>query len=125
MSSYADEDIGLTARAYLDQAKRHRPLSPPLVRATTFEAASAEQHRRLWVDGDAAFYQRFGHPTGAFVAERIARLERGEAALLFSAGWRRWSSSPSTWTSIPARRLPLRSCDSRLGSSRPRSSSRT
>jgi methionine-gamma-lyase len=86
MRSYADDDISLTARTYTDHAKRHRPLSPPIVRATTFEAESAEHHRRLWVGQDPEFYQRFGHPTGAFVAERIARLERGEAALLFSAG---------------------------------------
>lgn len=79
-------DTWLTARTYADGDRASRPLAPVLQRATTFQAASAEMHRELYARQDVNFYQRFGHPGPAFVADRLAQLERGEAALLFASG---------------------------------------
>jgi len=66
--------------------RANRPLSPPVHRSTTFEAASAEEHARLFHGGAPTFYQRFGNPTTAAAAGKIAELESAESALVFSSG---------------------------------------
>ncbi len=81
-----ERDMTDAIRVETDPAHRSGPLSPPIVRATTFRAPTAAAHRELYVSGDPAFYQRFGHPTTAALASQLARIEGAEAALVFSAG---------------------------------------
>src|SRR5258706_9908221 len=76
----------LAARTYLDGARRHRPLSLPLLQATTFQVESAGAHRDLYEQAADGAYQRFGHPTVSAAAEQIAGLEGADRALLFSSG---------------------------------------
>ncbi len=73
-------------QTYGDGARRNRPHSVPIDRTTTFEAESADQHRRLFLGGAETFYQRFGHPTAAAAAAKVAELEGAEAGLVFSSG---------------------------------------
>jgi cystathionine beta-lyase/cystathionine gamma-synthase len=40
----------------------------------------------LFLNGAATFYQRFGHPTAAAAAAKVAELEGAEAGLVFSSG---------------------------------------
>jgi cystathionine beta-lyase/cystathionine gamma-synthase len=74
------------ARTYGDDRRAHRPLSVPVTRATTYQAESAEHHRRLFLAHDPAFYQRFANPTSEAAAAKIAELEGAEAALVFGSG---------------------------------------
>ena len=83
--SWPDIDT-LAARPYTDGRRENRPLSLPIVRATTFEARSAEQHRRLFIDGDTTFYQRFANPTSAAAGAKVAELEGAEAGIVFGSG---------------------------------------
>jgi len=61
-------------------------ISLPIVRSTTFVAPSADAHRERFRAHDGRFYQRFFHPTLDAAAQAVARLEGGEAGLVFSSG---------------------------------------
>lgn len=61
------------------------PLSPPLIRSSTFEYPDRESHNHA-TDGSDRFYARNGHEIGRLVEARLAELEQAEGALLFSSG---------------------------------------
>lgn len=75
-----------TVQTHADGLHRNRPHVVPIDRSVTFEAASADEHRRLFRTGAEAFYQRFGHPTLAAAGRKIAQLEGAEDGLVFSSG---------------------------------------
>ncbi len=63
------------------------PMSTPIVHSATFRFPDLEALNEAQAAGPAgAFYQRYGHPTLRACEERLAALERAEAALLFSSG---------------------------------------
>ena len=74
------------AHTYLDGKRESRPLSPPIVRATTFQAKTSESHGRLLRDGADTPYARMGNPTLTLAAEKVADLENAERAILFGSG---------------------------------------
>lgn len=76
----------LAVRSFDDGERGNRPLSPPVIRATTYEAPTAAEHARLFETGATTFYQRFGNPNAAAAAARVAELEGAEAALVFGSG---------------------------------------
>jgi methionine-gamma-lyase len=76
----------VAARTYLDGERKNRPLGSSIVRGTIYTAPSAEEHARLYQEGATTFYQRFGHPSEEELAEKVAALERAEAALVFGSG---------------------------------------
>jgi len=69
-----------------DGVHRNRSHTVPIDRSVTFEAASVDEHRRLYQTRSAKFYQRFGHPTTAAAARKVAQLEGAEAGLVFGSG---------------------------------------
>jgi len=83
----------LAVRTYLDGEKQNRPLSSSIVRGTAYTAPSVEEHARLYHEGASTFYQRFGHPSEAALAEKVAALEGAESALVFASGMAAISTS--------------------------------
>ncbi len=69
------------------QPKRGEPRQPPIVQATTFRYETTAQMADLF-DLKAAgyFYTRLSNPTNDAVAQKIAQLEGGVAAILTSSG---------------------------------------
>jgi cystathionine beta-lyase/cystathionine gamma-synthase len=63
-----------------------RPLSEPIVLATTYAAGTAANHKELYQNGSTTFYRRFGNPTAAAAARVIADLEGAEDAIVFGSG---------------------------------------
>lgn len=63
-----------------------RPLASPIYRSTTFAYPSSAALGAAFKAGSDRVYTRFGHPNATLAAERIAELERAEAALVFSSG---------------------------------------
>jgi methionine-gamma-lyase len=62
-------------------------LVPPLYQTSTFAFANAEQGERRFAGLEEGFvYSRLGNPTVRILEERLAVLEKGEAALAFSSG---------------------------------------
>lgn len=62
-------------------------LVPPLYQSSTFTFTSAEQgERRFAGQEDGFIYSRLGNPTVQILENRIACLEKGEAALAFASG---------------------------------------
>jgi methionine-gamma-lyase len=62
-------------------------LVPPLYQSSTFTFTSAEQGEKRFSGIEEGFiYSRLGNPTVQILEERVARLEKGEAALAFSSG---------------------------------------
>lgn len=62
-------------------------LVPPLYQTSTFTFANAEQGERRFAGLEDGFvYSRLGNPTVKILEERMAVLEKGEAALAFSSG---------------------------------------
>ncbi|MCL6570187.1 MAG: methionine gamma-lyase [Bacillus sp. (in: Bacteria)] len=62
-------------------------LVPPLYQTSTFTFTSAEQGERRFAGEEEGFiYSRLGNPTVKILEDRIATLEKGEAALAFSSG---------------------------------------
>ncbi|MCZ6726693.1 MAG: aminotransferase class I/II-fold pyridoxal phosphate-dependent enzyme [Acidobacteria bacterium] len=76
----------LAARSHTDGRRVTRPLGTPIQQTTTFQVATSEEQGRMLRARDEGIYPRFGHPTPAAVAEKVAQLEGAEAALLFSSG---------------------------------------
>lgn len=64
----------------------NHPLSPPIVRATTWAAADPERHAALFLERRPTFYQRFGSPAEARLEGFLAELEGGEEAVVFASG---------------------------------------
>ncbi|HEX6049068.1 MAG TPA: PLP-dependent transferase [Gemmatimonadaceae bacterium] len=64
----------------------NRPLSEPIVLATTYAAGTAANHKELYQNGSTTFYRRFGNPTAAAAARVIADLEGAEDAIVFGSG---------------------------------------
>jgi len=73
-------------QTYHDGKKENRPLSTPIQRATTFQAASSESHGILFRDRTDTLYTRFGNPTLSAAEEKMALLEKAESALVFGSG---------------------------------------
>ncbi|MCQ6276136.1 methionine gamma-lyase [Bacillus sp. V3B] len=62
-------------------------LVPPIYQTSTFTFESAEQGENRFSGMEEGFvYSRLGNPTVKVLEERIATLEKGEAALAFSSG---------------------------------------
>ena len=62
-------------------------LVPPLYQTSTFTFSSAEQGERRFAGQEEGFiYSRLGNPTVKILEDRMAKLEKGEAALAFSSG---------------------------------------
>ncbi|MFJ5715916.1 methionine gamma-lyase [Neobacillus sp. NPDC093127] len=62
-------------------------LVPPLYQTSTFTFANAEQGERRFAGKEEGFiYSRLGNPTVKILEDKIAVLEKGEAALAFSSG---------------------------------------
>ncbi len=62
-------------------------LVPPLFQTSTYTFSSAEQGERRFAGlEDGYVYSRLGNPTVKILEERIAALEKGEAALAFGSG---------------------------------------
>ncbi len=74
------------AQTWDDALHRNRSHSIPIDRSVTYESASADEHRRLWQSRETTFYQRFGHPTTAAAADKVAQLEGADAGLVFGSG---------------------------------------
>lgn len=69
-------------------SKEHQDsLVPPLYQSSTFTFSSAEQGEKRFAGLEAGYvYSRLGNPTVKILEDRMAALEKGEAALAFSSG---------------------------------------
>lgn len=76
----------IAAKTYSDDKKVNRPLSVPIVAATTYQVESSERHGELYKEIANTFYGRFGNPTQTAVAKKVAKIEGAEEALVFSSG---------------------------------------
>ena len=74
------------AQTYHDGQRANRPLSIPIVQATTHQVESGEQLGQLFTAGADTFYTRFGNPTVTATARKAALLEGAQEALVFSSG---------------------------------------
>lgn len=62
-------------------------LTPPIYQSSAFSFTSAEQGEKRFAGIEDGFiYSRLGNPTVKVLEERMAALEKGEAALAFSSG---------------------------------------
>ncbi|MDZ5472534.1 methionine gamma-lyase [Bacillus sp. 31A1R] len=62
-------------------------LNPPLFQTSTFTFENAKQgERRFAGEEEGYIYSRLGNPTVTMLEERMAALEKGEAALAFGSG---------------------------------------
>jgi cystathionine gamma-synthase len=74
------------------RVKPHHALTTPIVQTSTFTFANTNDlvdfmEARMWGDEtDRTEYGRYGNPTVAAVERKLANLDTGEAALLFSSG---------------------------------------
>lgn len=67
--------------------KKGEPRSLPIYQSTTFKYDNSEQMARLFdLEEDGYFYTRLQNPTNDSVAEKLAALEGGVAAMLTSSG---------------------------------------
>ncbi|MCP4660449.1 MAG: aminotransferase class I/II-fold pyridoxal phosphate-dependent enzyme [bacterium] len=76
----------IAVATYHDGKQATRPLTTPVFQTTTFQVESSEAHGRMFRAREDRIYSRFGHPTLTAVAEKVARLEGAEGALVFSSG---------------------------------------
>ncbi len=66
---------------------RNAPVSPPIVRTSTFVFANTRELKRYAQGKSKAYmYTRYGNPTLAVAEAKLAALEGGEAALVLSSG---------------------------------------
>ena len=63
-----------------------RPLSPPIVTASTFAFESQAEVEEYYELGRGFLYSRYENPTVASAERFLAQLEEGEAAALFASG---------------------------------------
>ena len=85
------QDMGFNTQAvktHMDGLRQHRPLGVPITQNTNFQFASSQALGEAFHDPHqaAAVYTRFGHPTLAAAEAKLARLEGGEAAVVFDSG---------------------------------------
>lgn len=65
----------------------HGSLNPPIFHSSTFTFSGAEQGEKRFAGEEEGFiYSRLGNPTVRVLEERMAALEKGEAALAFGSG---------------------------------------
>ncbi|WP_368985795.1 methionine gamma-lyase [Caldifermentibacillus hisashii] len=65
----------------------HDSLNPPIFHSSTFTFSGAEQGEKRFAGEEEGFiYSRLGNPTVRVLEERMAALEKGEAALAFGSG---------------------------------------
>ncbi|AWI13661.1 methionine gamma-lyase [Caldibacillus thermoamylovorans] len=65
----------------------HSSLNPPIFHSSTFTFSGAEQGEKRFTGEEEGFiYSRLGNPTVRVLEERMAALEKGEAALAFGSG---------------------------------------
>lgn len=70
-----------------DSKKYDGSLAPPIFQTSTFTFENAEQGERRFSGQEKGFiYSRLGNPTVKMLEERMAVLEKGEAALAFGSG---------------------------------------
>lgn len=91
----SDSEIGASTRAVHGGARRQRAynsLTMPVVQTATYTFRDTQDvidfmERKTWGDGDdREEYGRYGNPTLAEVERRLAALDGGEDAVLFSSG---------------------------------------
>ena len=69
------------------QPKNGEPVEPPIVQSTTFKYDDSEEMGMLFdLKKEGYFYTRLQNPTNDAVANKIAALEGGVAAVLTSSG---------------------------------------
>ncbi|MEP7343510.1 MAG: aminotransferase class I/II-fold pyridoxal phosphate-dependent enzyme [Acidobacteriota bacterium] len=69
------------------ELNRTSAISPPIWQTTTFSAESAEEFAEIAIaTKPQEFYTRYGNPNHAMVETTMAKLEGGEAALVFGSG---------------------------------------
>jgi methionine-gamma-lyase len=62
-------------------------LVPPIFQTSTYSFASAEQGEKRFAGEESGYiYSRLGNPTVSILEERMAAIEKGEAALAFGSG---------------------------------------
>lgn len=84
MSDYSIETKCLQA-GY--KPENGEPRAIPIIQSTTFKYASSEEMGKLFdLESSGYFYTRLQNPTNDYVAEKIAALEGGVAAMLTSSG---------------------------------------
>jgi methionine-gamma-lyase len=76
----------LAVRTHSDGKRESRPLSEPIFQGTNWQAGTSRELGRLFRERSTRFYTRFGHPTLAAVARKVAELEGAEDALVFASG---------------------------------------
>jgi len=79
-----------TCAIHAGEPPRHgvdTPVSPPIVRSSTFTFSSSEEMKR-WAEGKskAYIYTRYANPTLAIAERKIAALEGAEAAVVTASG---------------------------------------
>jgi cystathionine beta-lyase/cystathionine gamma-synthase len=84
----------LAIHAGEDNHGRNTPVSPPIVRSSTFTLASSKELKRYAEGKSKAYmYTRYGNPTLAVAEAKLAALEGGEAALVLASGMAAISTS--------------------------------
>ncbi|MDQ3013738.1 MAG: PLP-dependent transferase, partial [Acidobacteriota bacterium] len=89
MSKEPFEMEGMQSKAIYaaKELNRTSAISPPIWQTTTFSAETAEEFAEIaTATKPQEFYTRYGNPNHAMVEETLARLENGEAALVFGSG---------------------------------------
>lgn len=84
------DERGDATRAIHAGEQRHGvsgPVVTPIAQTANFTFAST-QHMKRWAEGRSQdyIYTRYGNPTLTVIEQKLAELERGEAALVFSSG---------------------------------------
>lgn len=69
------------------ELNRTAAINPPIWQTTTFSAETAEEFAEIaTATKPQEFYTRYGNPNHAMVEQTLARLENGDAALVFGSG---------------------------------------
>lgn len=74
------------AKSTIDQPATGAPLSEPMIQSTIFRHSRSEELGERFDRRSSNVYQRFGHPTTAAAAKKIATLEGAESAQVLASG---------------------------------------